>query len=188
MRTARTVEYIRHNFSQEETIALGAQLAESYEKIDSIENEEAVIKAQIKERKAQIQQDIGKLSRNITSGFEMQNVPCKWVYDSPNVGEVQYVRDDTGEVVKTRAMTHAELQQEIPFDEPVAVNPQTTEETEEAVEEFFAGEETSATITAETVEAIDALMVDAEPEEARQTLLTMGDAKKGRKKAPEANA
>lgn len=180
-RITKSTEYIRHTFSQDERLTMGSDLAAAHNSMSAIEEEEAYIRAQLKERKASVEQTIGRLSRDLGSGFTMQNVPCKWVYDAPNVGEVQYVREDTGEVVKTRPMSQAELQQEIDFDKPVAAPPPTlsVEESEENAEGFFEEEaevEISATFT------------QAGVEHARQSLVTMGDAKKGRKKAPEANA
>lgn len=198
-RILKSTEYLRHDFTQPELLELGGQLAEAYQSLDQIENEEAAIKAQIKERKSGVQLKIGTLSRNISARFDMQNVECRWDYGKPNAGEVSCFRIDTGAFVKARAMTGQERQEEIKFDEPVAANPQKPEETQAAVEEFFDPDKfpEGYIIDAEFVdpevdthqEEIDDAANDhgqavpepetpAEPEASRQRLLTM----KGRKK------
>lgn len=193
-RITKSTEYLRHDFTQSELLELGGQLAEAYQSLDQIENEEAAIKAQIKERKSGVQLKIGTLSRNISARFDMQNVECRWDYGKPNAGEVSCFRVDTGAFVKARAMTGQERQEEIKFDEPVAVNPQKPEETQAAVEGFFVSAEVvldpDKFPEGDIIEVYDGDMVDdethpepepetpAEPEASRQRLLTM----KGRKK------
>lgn len=171
-RIIKSTEYLRHDFTQSELLELGGQLAEAYQSLDQIENEEAAIKAQIKERKSGVQLKIGTLSRNISARFDMQNVECRWDYGKPNAGEVSCFRIDTGAFVKARAMTGPERQEEIPFG-PVAVNPQTTNEIVEAVATFIVDNGGEGALE-KVAEAIEKDM----PEASRQTLLTM----KGRKK------
>lgn len=186
---------------------MGSDLAAAHNSLAAIEEEEEYIKASFKERKKSVEQTIGKLSRDIGSGFTMQNIECKWIYDSPNVGEVSYSRIDTGEIVKTRPMSLQERQQELPL-EPVAVNPQKPEETQEAVDAhfgvsdgyipgFFSGFVPDTFPEQQIVDskplgpeveppALEAILgqaepepeTPAEPEASRQRLLTM----KGRKK------
>ena len=130
----KSTEYLRHNFTDAERMQMGSALADAYNQQASIESEEAVIKAQLKDRKAQVEQKIGQLSRELSAGFTMENVSCKLEYDTPNVGEVTYRREDNGEVAKVRPMTSDERQQEIQFDKPVAVNPEASVT---AIDEFF---------------------------------------------------
>jgi hypothetical protein len=178
-RVTKTVEYLRHDFTQKELLALGSELAEAYQSLDQIDNEEAVIKAQIKERKTTVQQKVGSLSRNISARFDMQNVSCRLEYDCPNVGEVTYLREDDGLIAKIRPMTTAERQQELPLEQPVVAAP--VEQSQAAVEEFF---QTSAPPISATVSTHSPIVEypQPEPEESRQTMLTMGDAKKRGKK------
>lgn len=46
----------------------------------------------------------------------MRNIECNLEYDNPNPFEVSYFRVDTGELVKTRALSESERQQELPTD------------------------------------------------------------------------
>lgn len=114
-RVTKETLYLRHEFTNEEKLEMGTKLAEAHNRIAQITEEESVMKAQIKDRKAGVEASVGTLSRNLSSGFTMHNVDCEVVYDLPNVGEVSYKRKDNGEIAKTRAMTAAENQTELEF-------------------------------------------------------------------------
>jgi len=139
-RQERSTEYLRHNFTADERLKMGDELAANHNRLADIETEEAVVKAQFKERKAQVEQSVSKLSRELGNGFVMQNVDCRLEWDKPNVNEVSYVRIDTGEVVKTRPFTAQEMQDALPLTasdgtiEIVAVAP---EQSAENITEFF---------------------------------------------------
>lgn len=189
-RVTKETLYLRHNFTSEERLAMGSDLASAHNTMLQIEEEENRIKATFKERQASVEQKIGTLSRELGSGFTMQNVETKLLFDNPNVGEVSYARTDNGEIVKTRPMTQQERQLEIEFEKPVVFN-QMLNETAEIINEFFeknkdlpAEEESEeeseeeAEDDEESEEAEELTIVEAPPEEARQAILTMGDAKK----------
>lgn len=109
---------------------MGSELAQAFNRMADIETEEAVLKAQIKERKSQVEQTISKYSRELSNGFTMMTVECRLEWDKPNVNEVSYVRIDTGEVVKTRPFTEAERQADLPL-EP------GTDDSQQNIAEFF---------------------------------------------------
>lgn len=127
-RPTKSSEYIRHTFTADERLKMGDELAQAFNRMADIETEESVLKAQIKERKSQVEQTISKYSRELSNGFTMMTVECRLEWDTPNVNEVSYVRVDTGEVVKTRPFTEAERQQDLPLD---------AAQSEENVAEFF---------------------------------------------------
>ena len=135
-RATKITEYLRHEFTQPERLEMGSGLADAHNRLASIEEEEAVMKAQIKERKSTIEQTIGTLARNLGNGFEMRNVVCTLEWDKPNVGEVSYRREDNGEFVKVRAMTEAERQMDLPLDTDAQVA-QSVDNSEAAADEFF---------------------------------------------------
>lgn len=127
-RPQKEVMYLKYTFSSEERLRMGDELASAHNRIESIETEEAVVKAQFKERKASVEQSVTSLSRNLSTGFEMRNIEVRLDWDTPNVNEVQYVRTDTGEVVKTRPFTEAERQQDLPLE---------ADQSQENIAEFF---------------------------------------------------
>src|ERR1700679_822042 len=105
--------YLRRVFTKDERLEMGVGLAESYNRMTQIEEEEAVMKANIKNQKAGVEQTIGMLSRHLADGFTMENVDCSLEWDTPHVGEVSYKRKDNGQIAKTRAMTESENQLEL---------------------------------------------------------------------------
>lgn len=164
--------YLRRVFTKDERLEMGVGLAESYNRMAQIEEEEAVMKANIKNQKAGVEQTIGMLSRHLADGFTMENVMCTLMYDKPNINEVTFVRLDTGEEVKSRAMTESERQQEIEFHEsqpvgsPILVMSSQAEKDAEAesaanIEGFFGAGSVDA-LTAE--DAGNSAVADAEDE------------------------
>lgn len=167
-RPTKSTEYIRHTFTSDERLKMGDELAQAHNRMAEIEDEEQVIKSQIKERKAQVEQTVSKLSRELANGFTMQNVECRLDWDSPNPNEVSYVRTDTGEVVKTRPFTEAERQQDLPLDDKgtIAIEAIAPDKSAENVATFFGTEdEESDEEDSEDDEETDEEEAEAEPAE-----------------------
>jgi hypothetical protein len=153
-RLTRETLYLRHDFTDAERLQMGDDLAQAHNRMASIEEEEAVMKAQIKDRKAAVEQTIGTLYRNLNNRFEMRNIGCTIVYDQPNVGEVTYL-DPDGKVAKTRPMTESERQMDLPLDGEVVVIPPavaeaSAEQSAENIDEFFKPGRPTEQPTAET--------------------------------------
>ena len=108
--------FLRREFTADERLEMGRDLAQAHNRIAAIADEETSMKAVIKEKKAGVELTIGSLSRKMIDGYEMETVSCTLHWDSPNIGEVTY-RDPLGNEVKTRAMTIEERQEELPFEE-----------------------------------------------------------------------
>lgn len=145
-RPTKETIYVRRNFTQEERLEMGTDLAQAHNRMASISEDEATMKAQIKERRTAVEAAVGSISRKINDGFDMANVACELKWDTPNVGEVSYIGPD-GSVVKTRAMTFAERQEELNFDESTSTPaPTSVEESAANIAEFF-----DNTANAETV-------------------------------------
>jgi hypothetical protein len=130
--------YLRHDFSDAERLEMGTNLAQAHNRLAQIDEEEQVIKAQIKDKKATVEQTIGSLARNLSTGWEMQNVICSAKWDDPHVGEVTYY-DPDGKAVKTRAMSEQERQLDLPLEEPAteAAVEASVAKSAEAVDDFF---------------------------------------------------
>ena len=130
--------FLRREFTADERLEMGRDLAQAHNRIAAIADEETSMKAVIKEKKAGVELTIGSLSRKMNDGYEMETVYCELVYDTPNVGEVTYLRPG-GAIAKVRAMTVAERQEVLPFDKdgagPVLVVP--AEQSAANIEEFF---------------------------------------------------
>lgn len=118
-RPTKSTEYLRHTFTQDERLKMGEQLAQCYNTLAAISDEEKVMKSKFAERKTTTEQSVRSLSQDLATGWTMTNVPCLLKWGSPNANEVEYVREDTNEVIRTRAMTPEELQEDLPFNEQV---------------------------------------------------------------------
>jgi hypothetical protein len=134
-RITKSTEYIRHTFTPEERLKMGSELAEAHNRTADIDADEAVVKSQFKERRATVEQTIGRASRDLANGFTMINVECRLEWDKPNVNEVSYIRIDTGEVIKTRPFTESERQQDLPLAGEVVFVP--AEESEANIAKHF---------------------------------------------------
>jgi hypothetical protein len=175
-RALRETLFLRRDFTPAERLEMGASLAQAHNRLAAIDDEEKSMKATIKEKKTGVELTIGSLSRKLNDGYEMENQICTLTYDEPNVGEVTY-RNPAGVIVKTRAMTIDERQEQLPFDEagngPVVVVP--AEQSAANIEEFFdKGPELSAEPVDDNPELTAIVAPDALPAnfeaEVRQSL------------------
>lgn len=108
----KTTEFLRYHFTEEEKKDLAQVMAQSVIKIGELEKEK---KAATSQFASDINQETAKASsaaQRIESGFEMRTIDCEkhYIYGA-NV--VRTIRLDSGEKVKERTMTNAELQQEM---------------------------------------------------------------------------
>jgi hypothetical protein len=106
-------EYLRYEFSEEELRGKSKQLALSIQLKTQAQEEQKAAASQFKERIESADAQIGKLSRDINSGWEMRNVDCQVQFHTPTVGAKTVVRLDTGEIVKESAMLQSELQENL---------------------------------------------------------------------------
>ena len=151
-RIEREVLYLRHDFTTEERLEMGTNLAEAHNRLASIEEEETVMKAQVKDKKAGVTQTIGTLARNLGTGYEMRNTPCTLQWDAPNVGEVTYL-DPDGRTVKTRAMTESERQLELPLEEKTDAQAELNlTDSQATADEFLGDQEKTAADQPEPIE------------------------------------
>jgi hypothetical protein len=156
-RIAKESLFLRREFTADERLEMGRDLAQAHNRIAAIADEETSMKAVIKEKKAGVELTIGSLSRKLNDGYEMETVSCDLVYDTPNIGEVTYLRPG-GAVAKVRAMTVQERQEELPFDKdgsgPVVVVP--AEQSAANIAEFFEkpGEPSAADLDAVAEERV----------------------------------
>ncbi|HEX5426580.1 MAG TPA: hypothetical protein VFW94_23735 [Candidatus Acidoferrales bacterium] len=139
-RITKETLYLRHEFTSEERLQMGTDLAEAYNRQKEIDEDEKAVKAQFAERRTGVIAKIGQLSRNLSQGFDMRNVDCRLSYDDPHVGEITYYGPD-GVAVKTRAMTETERQMEMPFSEAAppteAQAEASVQASQDAVDDFF---------------------------------------------------
>lgn len=114
-RIKKEVLFLKREYTTNELLQMGNELALARLRMEDIKAEEEVAKATTKEKKAQVELTIGALSRKVVDKYEMVNTDCTPLWDSPNVGEVTLVRTDTGEIARIRPMTEQERQMDLPL-------------------------------------------------------------------------
>lgn len=161
--------FLHRDFTEAERLEMGAQLAQAHNHIAAIADEEASMKAGIKEKRAGVELTIGSLSRKLNDGYDMENTVCTLDYDQPQVGEVTYHKPD-GSIVKTRAMTEQERHMDLPLVEvkTAAEVEKSIEQSTAAAEEFF-GKPEAESESEETPATKDELPAEYE-EQVRQSL------------------
>lgn len=135
-RPTKETQFLRYEFTQEERLKMGDDLAQAHNRVEEIDEEEASMKAQIKQSRSGVEATIGMLSRNLANGFVMRNIECRICYDDPHIGEVSSYRIDTRELVKTRPMSEQERQLDLPLETEEQVQ-KSADASEKAAKDFF---------------------------------------------------
>lgn len=163
-RPTEAIETLRCNFTDEEKLTMGRELAEAHNSLAELDEDEKVLKAQMKEKRAIKEAKVNCLARELASGFTMRPVKCRLVYDDPNANEVSTYRTDNEELVKTRAFTLTERQADLPLaGDVVVVAPVEGAESEANIAEFFGDAEAVAAESQVDERTDDEPADDAEP-------------------------
>ncbi len=108
----KTKEYLKCILTEPEIKDAGAMLAKTYSEITELEEQK---KSQASDFKAKIDGATAQasiLARKIQNGYEFRNIDCEEAWDYEDK-VVEVMRLDTGEIIKTRAMTTDELQKKL---------------------------------------------------------------------------
>lgn len=113
-RTEDTIEYLPVRYTGPERLDLAEQLARASQAKGDAEDQKKAQDAEYKEQLEGLNLAIKRLSRKLTSGHEMRNVPCKWILEDPTPKEKTLVRLDTGEIVRVIPMQDRDFQETLP--------------------------------------------------------------------------
>lgn len=103
-REVETLEFLPVRFSNAERLDLAEQLARAAQSRQDAEDQKKAKDAEHKDTLEGLNLSIKRLTRKLTTGSEMRNVPCKWLLEDPTANEKTLVRLDTGEVVRVVQM------------------------------------------------------------------------------------
>lgn len=124
--------YLRYDFSTEEITQKGRDLAQVTRECSALEDDAKRVSGDFKARILAKEAERGVLSGNITSGYEMRNVPCTVTLNKPKNGKKSIVRDDLKVPVAIEDMTQNEMQETLDLEtaKPKATpdNPVLTDE------------------------------------------------------------
>lgn len=112
-RQETTVKRLQYNFSNEELVAIGKELAENNNSLSQLDADKKRVVSDFTARITEKNSRIELLSRNISNGYDFRDVKCTIQYHYPTTGIKSITRDDTGEVVEKVAMTLEECQEHL---------------------------------------------------------------------------
>lgn len=104
-------EFIKYVFTESEKKDIAAGMAQKVVTLQQTEDDLKAIKSDYKSQIDGIQAGINSAATKMTSGYEMRSIKCQVV---PNWSEKnwEYIRVETGELVKRKKMTSDDLQME----------------------------------------------------------------------------
>jgi len=118
MSEQRTFERIKYTFNADEIRELGEALARETVGIFDLEQRKSATSAEINAQIKQATQRCGEVAGKITAGYELRQVECLTLMETPRPGLKRIIRIDTGEAVRDEPMTLSEMQTSFGFAEP----------------------------------------------------------------------
>lgn len=110
-KTKKVSEYLKYQFSEEETKDNAKRLARKNQELAELELKKKQLAADIKSEMDAATADAARLARWVNDEYDFRMVDCEVMLDSPTAGQKTIFRLDTGEVVKTEKMSADEMQQ-----------------------------------------------------------------------------
>lgn len=117
MKESRLYESVKYHFSKDEIHDLGEALARENQ---TVYDHRARKKAVVAELTAQIEQAEARasdLTTKINNGYELREVECMVLMETPRPGMKRIVRIDTNEHLRDEPMTAQEMQSSFGFSE-----------------------------------------------------------------------
>jgi len=105
-------ERLRYDFTDEEKLDLGAELAREIGDYNHFEDELKDIKSSFKAKIEKAQAVINLLQQKVYAAYEYRLIDCEMVKDFDEK-EIYFVRLDNGDIFDRRTMTQDELQRSI---------------------------------------------------------------------------
>jgi len=112
MKNEITNEYVKYVFTDEEKKEMSTELALKVSNQSTAEDEKKAIMSDLKSKIDSLAAQSNNLANKLNNGYEMRIVKCEVVKDFKK-NTVKIMRCDTGEVIKTREMSHEDRQETI---------------------------------------------------------------------------
>ena len=112
MEVKTTTEYLKCILTDDEFREYSSTLARKYSDIQELESQKKAITSDFASRINSATEETSRLARIIQNKCEYRNVDCEILYNYDK-GIVTVIRLDTGEEVKSRAMTSDERQKKM---------------------------------------------------------------------------
>jgi hypothetical protein len=111
----RHYEPLKYPFSQDEIRQLGEALARESQNVMTLHETKSSTAAAFAAQIKQGQEKMAELTQKINNGYEIRDVECLILMETPRPGMKQLRRIDTSEWVRDEPMTAAEMQGEFGF-------------------------------------------------------------------------
>ena len=112
---ATTIEQCKYQFEKNEIAEISETLARKISETELKEAEKKDVASQFATQIKTLQNEMSAAAACVRNGYEYRGIECDVLLDYAN-NAVNYVRQDTGETVRTRVMTAAERQEEMQID------------------------------------------------------------------------
>jgi hypothetical protein len=123
MSDRRTFEALKYSFKPEELRELGEALARETGNAGTLEDQKKAATAELSAQIKQARRRCDDLAGKINNGYELREVECMSMLETPRPGMKRVIRLDTNETVRDERMTAAEMQVSFGFREDDDVPP-----------------------------------------------------------------
>lgn len=113
----RLYEAIKYTFDETEIRLLGESLARESQTVFDLREQKASVAAEFAGKIKTGEGRLGELTTKINNGYELREVECLVLLETPRPGLKRIVRIDTNEMVREEAMTMQEMQGNFGFAE-----------------------------------------------------------------------
>jgi hypothetical protein len=114
----RLYESIKYTFTRDEIRGLGEGLARENQTIYDLREQKTNLVASLAASIKEAESRAADSTKKINNGYELREVECLAVLETPRAGMKRIIRLDTNEVVREEAMTLSEMQQGFGFTDP----------------------------------------------------------------------
>jgi hypothetical protein len=118
----RLYESIKYTFDKNEIRELGEGLAREAQTVFDLKSQKKSVVASMTASIEAANNRVADLSTKINNGYELREVECLAMMETPRAGMKRIIRLDNNETVREEAMTMAEMQQNFGFTEPPEAN------------------------------------------------------------------
>lgn len=114
----RDFEHIKYTFTQDEIRQLGEGLAREAQSVIDLKVQKTSVTATFTGQIKTAEKRVADLTTRINNGYELREVECLILMETPRPGLKRIIRMDTNETVREEAMTMQEMQSNFGFPEP----------------------------------------------------------------------
>jgi hypothetical protein len=113
----RLYEAVKYTFSQTEIRELGEALAREAQNVFDLRERKSSVVAELTAQIKQANGRVAELTTRINNGYELREVECMIMLETPRPGMKRIIRIDTNDTIREEPMTAAEMQGSFGFNE-----------------------------------------------------------------------